>query len=226
MSVVSLRLYNSKNLKSNKKRGGQVKQTVTVLTQEQKDVIVGTSLGDNSMERAKLNHNTRLRFDQTFPGHAAYLTRLYILLKNLVGAAPKVHIRKPDKRTGKVYATFAFKTLALPCFNYYYDLFYLNGIKGVPSNIKELLTARALAYWIMDDGGKGTNGDMILHTRAFTLEDVKKLCLALNSNFGLTTRIYEKVPGQWVISIPKKDSELLKNLVAHHMCPSMLYKLS
>lgn len=77
----------------------------------------------------------------------------------------------------------------------------------------------------MDDGGKSTNGDLILHTRAFTLNDVSKLCDALNSNFGLTTRIYEKTPGQWVIIIPKINSSKLKNLVAHYICPSMLYKL-
>lgn len=44
--------------------------------------------------------------------------------------------------------------------------------KVVPSIISELLTARALAFWIMDDGGKGSNGEMNLHTRAFTLSDV------------------------------------------------------
>jgi hypothetical protein len=35
----------------------------------------------------------------------------------------------------------------LPCFNEYYDLFYLNGKKKVvPKNIGELLIARSLAY--------------------------------------------------------------------------------
>ena len=46
-------------------------------------------------------------------------------------------------------------------FKFYYDLFYLDykykGLRrrakpGVPENIHELLTPRALAYWFMDDG--------------------------------------------------------------------------
>lgn len=132
MFIVTRKILNSK---SSKKRGGQIKTTLVELSQHQKDAIIGTSLGDFSMERVKSTHNTRLRFDQNFPYHAPYLTHLYVLFKNLVGAVPKVHVRKPDKRTGKSYASIAFKTLRYPCFNYYYDLFYINGVKGVPFNI-------------------------------------------------------------------------------------------
>jgi hypothetical protein len=39
-------------------------------------------------------------------------------------------------------------------FNEYRDLFYSNGVKIVPPTIGELLTARGLAYWAMDDGTK------------------------------------------------------------------------
>ena len=43
----------------------------------QKDVLVGTLLGDASMEREKSTHNPRVRFDQTYPGHEEYLLSLY-----------------------------------------------------------------------------------------------------------------------------------------------------
>lgn len=66
----------------------------------------------------------------------------------------------------------------------------------VPANIGELLTPRALAYFIMDDGGKGPYGEMNLHTRSFTLEDVQLLQQALADNFKLRTRLIEKTPGQ------------------------------
>ena len=45
-------------------------------------------------------------------------------------------------------------------------------VQIVPSNTAELLTPRALAYFIMDDGGKGSYGEMNLHTRSFTLAEV------------------------------------------------------
>lgn len=195
------------------------------LTQLQIDVLIGTMLGDATMERVKLNHNPRVRFDQTFPGHAAYLTVLYMIFYPLVGKHPTIQIRKPDARTKLIYTTLRFSTLAFPCFSYYYDLFYINGKKVVPYNIADLLTSRALAYWIMDDGGKNSNGEMILHTRSYTLNDVQLLQSALMINFGLRTRLSEKTPGQWVIIIPVKQVEPLKNIVSMYMCRSMLYKL-
>ena len=55
----------------------------------------------------------------------------------------------------KIYTPIKFKTLSLPCFNIYRNLFYdLNGIKIIPKNIEQLLTSVALAYWIMDDDYK------------------------------------------------------------------------
>ena len=117
----------------------------------QKDAIIGTLLGDASMERDKITHNPRIRFDQTYPLHEDYLMSLYNLFKDLVGTPPKIYTRKPDKRTNKIYQSIAFKTLRYPTLNYYYNLFYKydennKRYKVVPDNIKELLNARALAY--------------------------------------------------------------------------------
>ena len=41
----------------------------------------------------------------------------------------------------------------MPCLNFYHELFYKDNIKVIPINLEKLLTARGLAYWIMDDGG-------------------------------------------------------------------------
>lgn len=119
----------------------------------QKEVVVGTLLGDASLERNKPTHNIRLRFDQSYPEHASYLQSIYNIFQNITGplGIPKTHIRKPDKRTGKVYTTIAFKTRALESLNYFYDLFYVYDSEGkrrkvVPKNIGELLTRRSLAY--------------------------------------------------------------------------------
>lgn len=48
-------------------------QSSILLTCLQKDIIVGTLLGDSSIERDKPTHNTRIRFDQSYPGHKSYL---------------------------------------------------------------------------------------------------------------------------------------------------------
>jgi hypothetical protein len=53
-------------------------------------------------------------------------------------------------------------------------------VKIIPSNISEYLTEVSLAFWIMDDGGKTTYGDFLLHTNSYTLEEVELLVSVLN----------------------------------------------
>ena len=183
-----------KGSKYGKPRKVSLVKAMVQLTQLQIDVLVGTMLGDATMERVKINHSPRLRFEQTFPMHAAYLTRLYVIFMGLVGKHPSVVTRKPDPRTGSIYSTLRLITLSFPCFTHYFDLFYVAGKKVVPSNFVSLLPPRALAYWIMDDGGKGSYGEMILHTRSFTQADVNLIQDALTINFGLRTRLIEKHP--------------------------------
>jgi len=68
----------------------------------------------------------------------------------------------------------------------------------VPNIIKELLNARALAYWIMVDGGIDAFKATILNTDAFSLNDVNLLVEALNENFKLRTRLIKKT--SWTLS--------------------------
>jgi LAGLIDADG DNA endonuclease family len=117
-----------------------------ILSNIQKDIIIGTILGDSSLERYGRSINTRLRIDQTFPQHAEYTMHLFSHLINLCGKGFKVYIRKPDIRNNKIYSSIQFKTLALPSLNFYKDLFYKDGKKIIPANISDLLIAKALAY--------------------------------------------------------------------------------
>lgn len=168
-------------------------ESSVLLTCLQKDIIVGTLLGDSSLERDKPTHNTRIRFDQSYPNHKSYLESLYVIFANLCGTPPRVHTRKPDKRTGKIYQTIAFKTLRHIPLNYYYDLFYIYDNNGkrrkiVPNNITELLIPCALAYWIIDDGGINTYNATILNTDSFTLEEVELLQKALERSTNSKSR--------------------------------------
>ena len=92
----------------------------TPLTPLQKDVIVGTMLGDASMERDKPTHNYRIRFDLSYQVHESYTRSLYEIFKDLTGTPPEIRTRKPDKRTGKVYQTIAFYTRRVVALNYFF----------------------------------------------------------------------------------------------------------
>ena len=71
---------------------------------------------------------------------------LYIHFYNLSFKGPKIFIRKKDIRTNKVYSHIQYKTLNLPCLNYYYDLFYKNKKKVIPDNLMEIITPVSLAF--------------------------------------------------------------------------------
>ena len=92
-------------------------------------------------------------------------------------------------------------------------------------NIGELLTPIGLAYWIMDDGGLGSNGELILHTHSYTTEDIERLITVLKNNLGIYSRKALKRAGQWMIVIPKREVQKVSNLTISHMHPPMYYKL-
>ena len=94
----------------------------------------------------------------------------------------------------------------------------------MPSNIKDLLTARSLAFWIIDDGGKRPS-ITILHTRSYRRSEVELLQEALIDNFNLKTKLYEKTPNQWVIIIIENQDIKLKNIVSDYIIPSIRYKI-
>jgi len=77
----------------------------------------------------------------------------------------------------------------------------------------------------MDDGGRSTNGDLILFTNSYTLEEVKLLMLVLYNKFGLESKCIARKTNQWAILIPKKDLNKIRKLVIKYIHSSMLYKI-
>jgi len=210
------------------------------LSQEQKDVIIGILIADGSLEKRKPNHNTRLRIDQTYPGQQAYVKFLYNLFKPLCGKEPVIFVRKPDKRTGKVYSSIAFKTYNLPCLNEFYTLFYQNSgqlhskgdmrfTKIVLSNIQDLLTPMALAHWVMGDGFYTADKTVILCTESFSIDQIGLLINALSTKFGITAGIQKRVSSSasigWRIRISKKSMEKFSALILPYILPEFKYKL-
>jgi len=115
------------------------------------EIIVGSMLGDLTAERPNSNRNTRLIFKQS-AAHKEYIDHLFSLFTLYCGSKPIV-LSRFDSRLNrmKTYVSIKFQTFSLPCFNVYKELFYnADGVKIVPSNIMDLLTARGLAYWFMD----------------------------------------------------------------------------
>jgi len=201
-----------------------------IISQVQKDIIVGTMLGDATMEANPNSGTARIRYQQTYPAHSSYLLHIYYFLQNLVKTYPSIHVRQPDKRTNKVYSTIGFSTLSYSQLFYFFQLFYVTDSTGkrrkiVPGILGVLLTARALAFWIMDDGGMDSYKATILHTNNFTLAEVEFIQQVLKDNFELRTRIVQKQSKQWVIVIPVRQKIPLSQIVGPYMEDSMRRKV-
>lgn len=158
----------------------EYKQTIT-LNPIQREVLVGTLLGDASITLDRGTRRFCVKFGQTIES-AEYIWHLYDILKNFVGTSPRVY----NTRLGPArdYQSLRFQTYSHPEFKFYYDLFYpahaaegpgLRRKKRVPESIQQFLTSRALAYWFMDDGAcmsrKSRSRTYIFHTQSFVLSD-------------------------------------------------------
>ena len=146
----------------------EYKQKIT-LNPIQKDVIVGTLLGDASipLDRGKpmwrshprcVSDSNKILQGKTIYG--IYMTFLKTRSGDFVGTPPRV--RNNSGGGARPRQSIWFKTYSHPELKFYDSLFYLDykykvGLscsrkKRVPDNISELLTPRAVAYWFMDDG--------------------------------------------------------------------------
>lgn len=197
------------------------------LTQLQQEILVGSLLGDGALAQRKENLNARYHVRMGLL-HEAEIMDLFETFKDMCKTVPKLTTTF-NKKTNKEYKVISFMTLSYPCLNYYRNLFYVDGIKKVPLNIKEMLTCRGLAQWIMDDGGADGNG-LRLYTNSFTIKDIELLKSVLFENFKINAQIShvnrKRNPDQYKLYIPVESMDRLRSLVKDHILPSMKYKLN
>ncbi|OTA73782.1 hypothetical protein M434DRAFT_88550, partial [Hypoxylon sp. CO27-5] len=104
-------------------------------------LIIGSLLGNSYME--KNEKGVRIVFIKC-SGNIEYLIQFFNYLSNIgYCKSKKPKLNKVISKNNKVL--YYFKTETMPCLNYYHELFYKDGIKIIPKNISELLTARSLA---------------------------------------------------------------------------------
>jgi LAGLIDADG DNA endonuclease family len=220
--------FNFKSIRTNEvnnlKRLTKLERSSFSLDDFQKQVLIGVILGDLHMRRSSKIANTRVVFRQGSI-HSAYLLHLYELFQKFVNTPPAV-TTIIDKNTGRTRYNLSFSTLALSCFNKYYELFYVDGKKRVPYDIGNYLTPVGLAYWIMDDGSF-TGSGVKLSTNAFSKDDLRLLTGGLEENFSIigTINVQYRERDQNTIYISKAQLKLLKSLVLPYMHPEMVYKL-
>ena len=101
----------------------EYKKTIT-LNAIQKEVLIGTLLGDASIPFRKGKSVLCVQFKQTH-SNAEYIHHLYDLFEHFVGTPPRVEkIRDMRGGQAKYYQSILFRTYGHPEFQFYDDLFY------------------------------------------------------------------------------------------------------
>ena len=222
--------YQAKNL-----RGVQLieyKKTLK-LNAIQKEILVGTLLGDATIAKTK-RVAVNVKFEQKL-ANKEYINHLYEIFEPYVGTPPKV--RNITGGGAKNRQSIWFRTYRHIDFKFYYDLFYIKNNstdlrkKRVPKLIHKFLTARALAYWFMDDGSYYYNKSKktqqkvyYLNTQSYCYEDIKILKKALKLNFNFDTNIY-KDRTYYLLYIQPQSKDDFINLIKSFLIEIFYYKL-
>lgn len=189
-------------------------------------IIFGSLLGDGHAEKRLTGVGTRITFYQE-SSHIEYLLYLHSLLSNLGYCNTKIPIIGTRLGFGgKVRKTIRFATWTYTSFNWIHELWYINGKKRIPLNIKDYLTPLALAIWIMDDGSKVGKG-LKFSTNSFTYKDCLVLVNALSDIFSIKSSIQGAgAKDQYIIYIWKESMDDLRKIVSPYIIPEMKYKIN
>ena len=92
------------------------------------------------------------------------------------------------------------------------------GVKIIAKNLYSLLTARSLAYWLMDDGYKSSKG-FYFCTESYSLDENPKLAQILKNKFNLDCGIHKHTNGyRLYIFSSSKDNlfQIVKPYLINH----------
>ena len=202
------------------------KKRLLKLTDLQKEILIGTLLGDGHLETQDNGHTYRLKLDHSIK-QRAYVDWLYESFKEWTNTPPKKHSRDVRFRNvTKSYDKYGFNTVSHSAFRFYAKQFYSQRKKKAPRLIHRWLTPLALAVWFMDDGSIKSNAHktVFINTHSFSKDDVKRLRKALWDVYGIQTILRPQGNGNQLYFL-SETVEAFLGLIEPHILTSMRYKL-
>lgn len=209
-----------KTLSPNSNYFKEYKETLTGLSQSQKDSAIGHLLGDARIEQAKSGNGHLMKF---FWASKEYAHDVYEQFKSYVITPPRE--QKRINTSGNENITWCFQTIVHPDLDYLGDLFLQDGKKVLNDKVYENISPHTLACWFMDDGGmNGSHSHGLqFHTQGFSHFEVNKLCEILNSRykFNAWMGVNKSKP---VINIPANQYKRFLEITGEYIYDSMKHK--
>jgi len=185
-----------------------------LLRDEQKEIILGTSMGDGYLDKKgnlKITHCSK-----QYP----YLYWLHHKLKPLSGNM--YYDETTEAYNFKVKSLDFTKDLRT-------QIYSKNRKKIVVWDVLKKLTPLSLAIWFMDDGSiSGSNNS--LHTEGYSHKDRKLICKYFKETWEINTsvkRAFNKKQNKYYYYnyFDAENSYKFSQIIKYHLLPSMLYKL-
>lgn len=191
-----------------------------LLTDEQHDLIIGSTLGDANIRKRERNSGFRIEHSEK---QKEYLFWKYNILKEFTKKGPHNTLRK---RKENILETFNFSTFTHSVFNFYHKLFYKDGKKFITRKMLDMLTPRSLAIWICDDGSFGTNQPyIILCTNSYSLEEHKTIKKYFEEVWKLSPTIGFRDKKYYYLRFNQEDTKRLIEIIKPFILDSLRYKI-
>lgn len=187
-----------------------VGNAVGSLSGAQRELIIGTLLGDGAM---RCKTNALLEINHSF-NQRIYVDWKFDRLAPLVSTPP----RQRAGNGGRI--AYRFVTRSLPELTGFYDLFYRSGRKGIP---EVELTPLTMAVWFMDDGCRSRSA-VYLNTQQFSVDDQEKLVHQLADQWGFTSSL-NRDKTYHRIRLSTESTKRFVEVIDSHLLPVMRYKL-
>ena len=193
------------------------------LTTKQKSVIVGSILGDGTLQIGKRGVNANLKIENGL-AQKEYVLWKYNILKPWVFTKPKISYRYKESKE-KYPKSLWFRTIRHPLLTQFHRKFYKNNKKIIPKDIEKYMNRLVLAVWIMDDGSLNKN-KIDISTYSFTKKEINLLLYALNKKFGLYANYYRDRDKGYRIYFRVKETKNLIKIIKPYIINSMRYKIT
>ena len=197
-----------------------------------RSIIIGSTLGDAGIFKSSATANARLEmsFGTNFKDFFAPRPEFMGSILSDFMSSPVKSVKIKGKNT--TYLNYRLKTRSLPLWTYFHALFYRYDpnlgkyIKIVPIQILDFMDPIVLAFLIMTDGNFDCGRNRVrIYTNSFTQQEVQLLSVAIQQNLGITAAVLHDRKDQFILTIGARNLPLLRNTVATHFHPSMLYRL-
>lgn len=193
------------------------------LNNQQKNYLYGAMLGDGCLSKSNKGINSQFIYTSKSFQHVEFVSKPFEKILYKEGLK---HTTINDKRTGKSYGRYTFRTITDIGFENERTIWYPNNKKHIPNNLK--LNPEICLIWYIGDGGiYNVNGTQYIKisTHCFSKEEQEDILLPQLSDFNASLMkggLNANGKQQYIIYIPHIKMMDFLNYIGE--CPFDDYK--